>query len=564
MDDTELGDIFDYILPEFGMLTSGTVEAVTPGLVILIWVMSLAVIGFAGVQAWRAIGLVQKSASLFEGVETDLWSSRSEIDARARAEGTPKPVHDAWREFNETLVDDGRALYNTVEAAEFFNEHRFAPRLVDNRLLHVAPTALTMLGLLGTFIGLTVGLRGLDLSSSADELRGGIQTLVHGASLGFTASLWGVAMSLITNVTERGLERLVVKRARDLQADIDHLFKMRSPEQSLSDIAASSAASKEALTHLHEQIGSTLQETVKTLGDDTTAAVSLAIQESLAPIMQDLANRAANQSADVFKEISGQLTASFQDIGTTLAAQLQASSESMRSTLDYMGSQLARQADQHLAHMAEMHRTTSTQIQAITEAASRQVELLDEALPKVVANLDRAAGLVGDAATGMETSTANLERVATGLGEVSTTLGSTLAGSMGTLDEMATRTAEVARALDGQREVVADLAQRSTAAADRLAEASRTLHGGFDGMRTAQQTFLEDLEKQLRRHSAAMAGWLADYGSKVEAQTAERMGTWNSQTEAFTTHMIQATQALSDAVDELSAPRSVAGAGSAA
>lgn len=550
MEEPGLGGFWTLVFPDFTRVVSGSVESVTPILVVVIWTVSVVVGWFAWREARRAIRQLNECGVPLEGVPADeLWSHRAAIVASA--EQCSEPVAYAWREFNETLVSDGRQLYNTVEAAEFFNEHAFAPRLVGNRLLHAAPTALTMLGLLGTFIGLTVGLRGLDLGSSAEQLRGGIQTLVHGASLGFTASLWGVAMSLVVNVHERLQERRVVKRAQAVQARIDHLFKMRSPEQSLSDIASASAASNEALQVLHEKIGSALQETVRTVSADTSQAVSAAIQESLAPIMQDLANRAADQSADVFKAISGQLTASFSEIGTSLASELKASAESMRSTLEYMGEQLARQADRHLAHMAEIQATTSQQITAITEAASRQVELLDEALPKVVANLDRAAALVGEAATGMETSTLNLERVAVGLGEVSTTLGSTLASSVGTLDQMATRTAEAARSLDGQREVMAGLTERSSVAADRLAEASRTLHGGFEAMRTAQESFLGDLEIRLTRHSSAMAGWLADYGSKVETQTAERMDAWNKHTEAFTSQMVQATSALSDAVDEM-------------
>ena len=42
------------------------------------------------------------------------------------------------------------------------------------------------------------------------------------------------------------------------------------------------------------------------------------------------------------------------------------------------------------------------------------------------------------------------------------------------------------------------------------------------------------------------------------------MNAWNSQTEQFTNHMIQATQALSDAVDELSSPRALPSAGAVA
>lgn len=544
-------------------VVSPYIHGVTPVLVGVILLSGLWVCLYASRQAQRALALADEAQAVVQGVARDeLWARRSEILERSSLQSAA--VRDAWREFDETLVEEGRRLYNTVSAEEFFNEHRFAPQLVGNRFLQVAPVALTTAGLLGTFLGLTVGLNDLDLGSNAAEMRTGIQTLVDGAALGFGASLAGVFMSLVTNIVERVSERRVVNRLRRLQAAVDELFAMRSPEQSLSEIASASTESKEALQVLHEKVGTALQESVKTVGADTSEAVRAAIQQSLAPVMEDLANRAANQSADVFKEISRELTTSFTGIGETLATELQASAAAMRATLEYMGEQLARQADQHLAHMSEIQATTSQQIAAITEAASRQVKLLDEALPKVVANLDRAAALVGDASTGMETSTTNLERVATGLGEVSTVLGSTLASTVGTLDEMATRTGEVARALDGQREVVTSLVERSTTAADRLAEASRNLNGGFEVMRSTQQVFLDDLEQQLTRHSAAMAGWLADYGSKVQVQTAERMDAWNRHTEAFTNHMIQATSALSDAVDELSTTRPVRDAGAVA
>lgn len=554
MNEPGLGGILALVVPDFGQLFSGTVEAVTPFLVIVIVGVAL----WAGVFAWRearqAKAFLDEAASPIEGVAgDDLWAQRAEI--RSRADSCSPPVADAWREFNETLVSDDRQLYNTVEAAEFFNEHRFAPRLVGNRLLHAAPTALTMLGLLGTFIGLTVGLRGLDLGSTADELRVGIQTLVHGAALGFTASLWGVAMSLVTNVFERVQERGVVKKAQTLQARIDHLFSMRSPEQSLSDIAYSSSESMVALQTLHEKVGSALQESVKNVGADTSAAVTEAIQGSLAPIMADLAKRAADQSADVFKEISGQLTASFAEIGTSLAEELKTSSTTMRETLDYMARQLAQQADEHMAQMAELRRTTTEQITAMTEASARQVQMLDESLPKVVEGLERASSLVGAAMTGMDEATESFTAVATDLGKVSTELSGMLTSAIGTMNELSGRTVAAARALDDQRGAVTDLTERAVAAARHLTEASQTLNGGFAGMRSAQQSFLADLEQQLTKHSGAMSAWLAAYGDEVNKQTAHRMGEWNAQTQAFTSEMLNATRALSDAIDELGSPR---------
>ncbi len=534
---------------------SANIELVTPTLVAVILGIGVGVCWFANHHKRRSIALIDEASQLVAGVERDqLWGRRSEISARAETSSTV--VRDAWREFDETLVVDGQRLFNTVSAEEFFNEHRFASRLVGNRFLHVAPVALTTIGLLGTFLGLTVGLTALDLGSSADELRSGIQTLVHGAALGFTASLFGVSMSLVANVVERWSERAVVRKIQTLQATIDELFPMRSPEQSLSDIAASSKESKVALQELHEKIGLSLQESVKNVGDETSRAVSAAIHDSLAPIMADLAQRAANQSADVFKEISGQLTSSFGEIGREVALQLRESSESMRQTLDYMGEQLSRQADEHLAHMAELQRVSAAQVTAITEASMRQTAMLEESLPKVVGGLEQASTLIGTASVGMEAATENLSRVSVGLGEVSIAIGSTLADAARSMSELSGRAEAATTSLVDQQSAVRELTDRTVTAAKLLEEASRQLNGGFDGMRSTQDIFLKDLREQLTEHSRAMAGSFATYGDDVSKQTTHRMDEWNKHTEKFTSIMLNATQALSDAIDELGVVRS--------
>lgn len=576
MTDQGFGDIWTLIFPRFDRILSGTVESVTPWLVLIIWGVAVYAIVFALRQAHSARKRVSEANSLLEGLEPgNLWSKRSEI--RAKSLTCSDTVQDAWREFDETLVTEDHRLFNTVSAEEFFHEHRFAPRLIGNRFLHAAPTALTTIGLLGTFFGLTVGLRGLDLGSTTDQLRTGIQTLVDGAALGFTASLWGVAMSLVTNVIERWQEGRVVKSVRALQARVDGLFSMRSPEQSLSEIASHTSESRVALQVLHEKIGSALQESVAHVGENTSRAITDAIQSSLAPIMLDLAAKAANQSADVFKEISGQLTSSFNEIGVSLAEELKASSESMRSTLDYMGQQLAHQADQHLAQMnvleasaarhleglrtatteqlGHLHEATAAQLRSVTEATERQMILLDDSLPRVVAGLDRTASLVCSASDGMDAVVSSLAHVTTEIGETSTSLARTLGDAIGTMGGLAERTASAASALASQQGSVQELADKAVEAAELLRAASGAFSGGFDGMRTAQERFLADLEHRLSRHTEAMGASFAAYGDVVGKQTQHRMDEWNEQTLRFTSTMLSAAQALSDAIDELDVRR---------
>ena len=572
MADNGLGDVWTLILPRLDKLLSGDIEAVTPWLVLVIWAVAASASGFAWWHARAARDLVAEADRLFDGLEPgDLWAHRSAITVKSL--NCPEPVKVAWREFDATLATEDRKLFNTVSAEEFFNEYRFAPRLIGNRFLHAAPTALTTIGLLGTFFGLTVGLRGLDLGSTTDQLRTGIQTLVDGAALGFTASLWGVAMSLVTNIFERWQEGGVVKSVRQLQGRIDGLFSMRSPEQSLADIALHTSESREALQVLHEKIGSALQESVAQVGENTSRAVSEAIQTSLAPVMTELATKAADQSADVFKEISGQLTASFSEIGVSLAEQLKASSESMRNTLDYISAQLTRQADQHLAQMnvmeiaaarhledlraatteqlSKLQEATSAQLRSVTDSTERQMILLDESLPRVVTGLERTAALVSAAAGGMDDVVTGLTSVTSEIGATSTALGRMLADAIGTMDNLAEKTGTAAGALATQQTSLSTLTGGAVEAAEQLRMASSAFSGGFDGMRTSQERFLADLEQRLGRHSEAMSGWLATYSDEVSKQTSNRMNEWNDQTERFTSTMLNAALALSDAVDEL-------------
>lgn len=179
--------------------------------------------------------------------------------------------------------------------------------------------------------------------------------------------------------------------------------------------------------------------------------------------------------------------------------------------------------------------------------------MLDESLPKIVSGLDQAATLVGAATREMEGVTASLARVSTGIGETSTTLGQMLAEAIGTMDELAEKTSNAAQALGEQQGSVSELTAQAVAAAQLLNEASGTLSSGFGGMRSAQQAFLADLEQQLAAHSRNMSGWLTAYADEVSKQTAHRMGEWNAQTESFTSTMLNATHALSDAIDEISA-----------
>lgn len=409
------------VIPDLGKTFGGGVESVTPILWLIILSLTISVLIIAVRRTRNALALVGEAHTLTAGTPTDETRTRR-AELALKAQRQSRVVRHAWEDFDGTLVSTETKVFASVPADTFFTEQGFAPGLVGNRVLGSVPTVLTTLGLFGTFLGLTVGLRELDLGSTAEELRVGIQTLVDGAALGFTASLWGVSMSLLTNVVLRFCERRVLERLRKLQAQIDGIFPLKAPEQSLSDIAYHSAESNEALQVLHEKIGTALQETVQRMGEETSRAVSesvsAAIHDSLTPIMRDLAERSVEHSAKVFEKVSAELTSSFREMGLSLADELKSSSEAMRVTLDRVGADLVLHSDNHakrldamqVASLESAQRLQESSTQALSELQAAAAEHLADVRKTTAQQLEQVQSVAAEQARHMqETSTKTLD-----------------------------------------------------------------------------------------------------------------------------------------------------------
>lgn len=90
-----------------------------------------------------------------------------------------------WRKYQRTLISipgkDGLEKYSTVESESYFSVAAFTEGMKGGLWSGLAGT-FTGIGILGTFIGLTIGLAGVDtsstgaLSSSISGLLGGMST----------------------------------------------------------------------------------------------------------------------------------------------------------------------------------------------------------------------------------------------------------------------------------------------------------------------------------------------------------------------------------------------------
>lgn len=464
--------------------------------VIAAWAFVMVAIGLR-----RATTRVAELHRLISGVKpADLVSRRGELAGAAR-NSSDKYVQDAWREFDETLVastDGGGRLWNTQSAETFFGSQELAPEVLHNRILGATPSILTALGVLGTFAGLAHGLRNMDVTSQAsmDDLMSGLDVLIAGAGAAFVSSLWGVFFSVFLTITHRIVEQRIDSKIDALQRAIDGLFENHSPEESLLHIQQDTNESVKAINAMGEKIGNKLQE-----------------------VMGQNYAQAAVQSSEVFEVLVEKFTEEFRAMGSNLAARLENATTELSTTLN-----------------------------GVAEATARQVELLDEHLPRVVTNLDHAAGRIQEVSDGLGPAAEKLRATADIFDRSAGALGDAVADGVERLDDLGDRTASAVTTVARVGEQLESLSATTLTAAELIGEAAGQVNGGFT-----------ELQNRLKALTTSVNEWLNDYEREVGKQVETRMSEWNTHTRDFSDQMTRVTRALADLLEELESSASRSG-----
>ena len=108
-----------------------------------------------------------------------------------------------FNDFKTTINQDSNKIYYlSSQSDNFLSEMDGFSVLVDycdfdGIIARYIPSFFTSLGILGTFVGIVIGLTGLDFGSGGKYLQDSISHLVSGAALSFRTSLWGISGSIV-------------------------------------------------------------------------------------------------------------------------------------------------------------------------------------------------------------------------------------------------------------------------------------------------------------------------------------------------------------------------------
>jgi len=347
-----------------------------------------------------------------------------------------------FREMRHYIVDipardgSGRIIQQrTVEAAEVFRDSIFAPNFASSRLFLAIPGILTGLGVLGTFVGLQLGIGSLDLSAAGlKKLETSIVPLIQGCAVAFSTSVWGVVCSLLLSGWEKALEWFSMRNIRRLQNRVDEIFRRYVPEEAMAELERSSRESANLLQGLAVAIGDEMQKAIGRLGAEVKEAVSNATAEGQGPLMEKSAELLSHaltselaklkeqigSMSEGFKGASTGLVQSVKDFQPTITTLAAAVGDSQKAVADAVGKlnsheavmkELAeaavnvRQAAEAFSDMRETLTTSSTrneeaakaQLEATqgNERVAEQFNRIGEGLPEIRQTLEDAAQVIG-------------------------------------------------------------------------------------------------------------------------------------------------------------------------
>ncbi|MCD7764104.1 MAG: MotA/TolQ/ExbB proton channel family protein [Lachnospiraceae bacterium] len=152
-----------------------------------------------------AVMLIAILASLFTGMLRLMRISKalSKAAETIRVSGADDRQPPQKGFFGERFLDDCYSQYcemsekhpdGSCDLADFINEDSIET-YIHRSLLELIPDILASLGILGTFIGLVLGLRSFD-PSGYEQMADSVSPLIDGIKVAFVTSIYGLALSL--------------------------------------------------------------------------------------------------------------------------------------------------------------------------------------------------------------------------------------------------------------------------------------------------------------------------------------------------------------------------------
>lgn len=254
--------------------------------------------------------------------------------------------HSAWKSSEVALGEEPPR--GMVAPEDYFS----SPRLLSGvgRAIPIAlPGVFAGIGILGTFLGIVLGLSGID-TGNANELMGSVQALLSGMSTAFVSSIVGISFSVAWLIAHRTLMGHVDAALEEACRGLARRFPTWDAQGVLRvSLVAQQAQLKSQLAFVEGQareleVATEQKELLQNFGTDIAAALETALldtikpgldslEESFTSLSTEISNQQIDGMGELAKEFREQLMGSVNADFERLSKGLQEAAEVQEATV---------------------------------------------------------------------------------------------------------------------------------------------------------------------------------------------------------------------------------------
>lgn len=411
-----------------------------------------------------------------------------------------------WRKYQRTLISipgkDGLEKYSTVESESYFSVAAFTEGMKGGLWSGLAGT-FTGIGILGTFIGLTIGLAGVDTSSTG-ALSSSISGLLGGMSTAFVTSIFGIVSAIVFGVWHsQNMKRFGDAVSRFTDA-LDQVFIRKSVEEILLEELAESRAQRAAMEQLSTDMAISICDHLPDVLDQLAEKMDSAMKGNLDTMLAGLSERQDKQTEQLMQISSNTnslVIGGFDQLGDVLKKGVGQGAEELGNSLKNLSSDIASLAE---GIRDILDRSTK----ASSEANQKTLDALNEAIFKMNETME------GMANKQTEETDKNIQRMTALMEEMKTTMKDIFDEMAASAKEQRTEIGKIAK--DSADQTKENLGAINASVKELMAEIADQMQQ-MQSMMDMHEKHMQETLDQMRQAVSSSGNVVNAAGKTVEA-----------------------------------------------
>jgi hypothetical protein len=270
-----------------------------------------------------------------------------------------------YQEYRHMVKDNPQA---PCDIRNFINEEVIETH-AHRGILEMIPDILTSLGILGTFLGLVMGLKNFD-PSGYEQMAGSITPLINGIKVAFITSIYGISLSLAFSFHLRSefsnLSKLVEEFLDTYYLNVHPPYEVDSLTRLLEGQKSRDEMTKDLTTVFVEQMGKSFEQVITPAYERMTDGIHEVV-ESFTRNQTEIMTQVCES---VIQQMQSELNQDFAQLSHTIR-DLQ---EAQNSYVDFMDSSMARLQQTFLSLQENMSKMQQYNTQTLGTLSSAQKE----------------------------------------------------------------------------------------------------------------------------------------------------------------------------------------------